>query len=408
MNIGVVVDNTFFNDERVKREVDILKDHFGKVFVLCFDFGEGSVSNSDENIVIRQFRIKRKYKDLLVFIQNWFPKYESLWVEQISHFIDDHSIDIIHTHDLYMARAARIGIERSKGNCKLVLDLHENYPEVVKSYSWTRGWIRRPISRPHYWTKKEEEYLNYADKVIVLSESYKKQLLDKYSDFSESNFIVFPNVPDLPTLRSYGENEDLQELNLSHPVFLYFGVIGRRRGVFQTIEVFKDYLKKGNSGTLLFIGPIDKYDKKEFIADINTEEIRSNVKYIPWININQLPSYLKISDVCLAPFEKNPQHESGISNKIYQYMFGKKPIISSNCKPQQELIKKCNCGVIFSNDQEYLDALERIGNDKSIQEELGKNGYNALMEHYNLDKYKSIITDLYDVLAKEITKNKDN
>ncbi len=402
MNIGVVVDNTFFNDERVKREVDILKHHFGKIYVLCFDFGNGLVSDNDENIIVSKIKIKRKHKDLLVFIQNWLPGYESLWANRISQFIDKNKLDVIHAHDLYMARAARKGIDKSKRDCKLILDLHENYPEVVKSYSWTKGVIRGAVARPEKWKKKEHEYLKYADNIIVLSESFKKQLTDKHKDFNSKQFIVFPNVPDLTTLNSYGEDDIFLDIDKNHPIFFYFGVIGKRRGIFQTIKVFKEYLKKGNIGTLLFIGPLDKYDKQAFTDEINARDVKSNIIYIPWIDIEQLPSYMKISDVCLAPFEKNPQHESGISNKIYQYMYGKKAIISSNCKPQQELIEKYNFGMIFCNDQEYLDAMIKLGNNKNLQKELGINGYNALIDHYNLDKYKSVIISLYEDLAKEI------
>lgn len=400
MNIGVVVDNTFFNDERVKRESSILKEKYGKVHVLCFDFS-GKQAPVIDGMIVETIRIKRKFKDLLFFVQNWMPFYEKMWAKHISDFISKYHLDIIHAHDLYMSRSAYMGIRKSGKDCRLILDLHENYPEVVKSYSWTKG-IRRPIARPSSWKKKEFKYLSLPDRIIMLSESFKNEMIKEYG-LQENKIAVFPNVPDLKVLESYRKKTDIIADGFEHPLFFYFGVIGKRRGIFETLNVFKEYIRKGHKGNLLLIGPVDKYDRKRFFAEIASPAVASKIIYKPWINIEDLPSHMEISDVCLAPFEKNPQHESGISNKIYQYMYGKKPLISSNCKPQQELIEKYNFGLIFSSEQEYLNAMIRLGGDIKLQEEMGDNAYQALLNHCNLENYKHIILDLYEEISTEIS-----
>ena len=87
-----------------------------------------------------------------------------------------------------------------------------------------------------------------------------------------------------------------------------------------------------------------------------------------------MPDYLEIIDICLAPFHKNPQHESGVANKIYEYMLGARPIIASDCLPQQNLIEKHNCGLIFKNQSEFKDKIIELIENKELRSTLGKNG----------------------------------
>jgi glycosyltransferase involved in cell wall biosynthesis len=118
--------------------------------------------------------------------------------------------------------------------------------------------------------------------------------------------------------------------------------------------------------------------------------------YIPWIESQEFPAYLGICDICLAPFHKNPQHESGVANKIFDYMLGGKPIIASNCKPQQNLIEKHECGLIFENLTEFHDAIIRLINDRQLREKMGENGRKAIMKDYHTGIVKENLISLYN------------
>jgi glycosyltransferase involved in cell wall biosynthesis len=117
--------------------------------------------------------------------------------------------------------------------------------------------------------------------------------------------------------------------------------------------------------------------------------------YIPWINSTDFPGYLAICDICLAPFHRNPQHESGVANKIYDYMLGSKPVIVSDCKPQQHLIEKYSCGLSFSNSEEFRMAIIRLLNDEPLRKEMGLNGKNAILEDYNAGIFKDDLLKIY-------------
>jgi glycosyltransferase involved in cell wall biosynthesis len=162
--------------------------------------------------------------------------------------------------------------------------------------------------------------------------------------------------------------------------------------------VLTNLVKENHPVNFLIIGPIDKKDRPQFFELINQELLTDRVHYIPWIDAADLSLYLEVSDICIAPFHKNPQHESGVANKIYDYMLGGKPVIASNCKPQQDLIEKHNCGLIFENLTEFHDAIIKLLNDKSLRDLMGENGRNAIMRDYNTEVVKEKLINMYKIL----------
>ncbi len=392
-NIGVIVDNSFNDDIRVRKEVEILKHNGFNVFVLCFAFDNQEYA-SIQDVNVSRINIKKRTKDILFFFFNRLPFYELLWTKKIKKFVQKNSIEILHVHDLYMSKSAHMATKKLKKNIPIILDLHENFPHAVQSYNWTKGLLRNLISNPKAWIKKESKYLSYASKLIVLSESFKQDLLKRYDFINNDNIILFPNVIDLKTFEKYKVNPSIKKSNKI--TLMYFGVVAERRGIFETLKVFQKGLENNLNIDLLIIGPLDKADKKRFLYEINKPEFKNDITYIPWIDISELVTYMHISDIFLSPLIKNEQHESGVANKIFQYMYGAKPIIVSDCKPQKELVESLNCGVSYSTQKEFLDRLTELVKNEELRAKLGANGIKKLYEKYDNKDYENILLTVYD------------
>jgi len=110
---------------------------------------------------------------------------------------------------------------------------------------------------------------------------------------------------------------------------------------------------------LLLIGPVDKIEKEMFFEAISSPEIKNSIIHYEWKDISLLPSFISVSDICLSPIVKNDQHESGVANKIFQYMLFERPLIVSNCKPQSIIVEEEQCGVVF-NSEDSVDLSEKI------------------------------------------------
>ncbi len=392
-NIGIIVDNDFNNDIRVKREADILKRKGFNVVVLCFAF-DNKQYDPIPGLTIHRIKIKKKIKDILFFLFNRLPLYELLWKKEVRRFVQKYAIDIVHVHDLYMSKAVHSAIKPLGREVPIILDLHENFPYAIQSYNWTKGILRHWVSKPEAWVQKEAEYLSYASKWIVLSASFKEELLQRYSFIHENDIFFFPNVINFREFEQYNINPALKRTK--RVTLMYFGGVAERRGIFETLQVFEKGLENNLNIDLLIIGPIDKADKARFLDIINRPNLKNNINYIPWIDISELVSYMHISDIFLSPLIKNKQHESGIANKIFQYMYGAKPIIVSDCKPQKELIESCDCGLSYATQEEFLECITTLVQDEALRIRLGANGVKKLYEQYDNKDYENILLALYD------------
>jgi glycosyltransferase involved in cell wall biosynthesis len=392
-NLGIIVDNEFNSDIRVRKEIEILKKNGLNINVLCFSFDKKTYPPID-GVKISRIEIKKRTKDILFFLFNRIPLYELLWAKEIEKFILENSIETLHVHDLYMSRSAHLAIKSLKREIPLILDLHENFPYAIQSYNWTKGRLRNFISNPKIWLKKEAKYLSYASKLIVLSESFKLDLLQRYDFLDEKNIISFSNVIDLRAFEKYKADSKVQKSE--KVTLMYFGRVAERRGIFDTIEVLKKGLDKKLNIELLIIGPVDKADEKKFLEEISSKALKDNIKYIPWIDISELVTYMGISDILLSPLLKNKQHESGVANKIFQYMYAGKPIIVSDCKPQKELVESFNCGLSYSTKEEFLDCVTNLVKNKELREQLGISGFEKLYEEYDNKDYENILVSIYE------------
>lgn len=395
MKIGIVVDNEYQSDVRVKREVVLLKTFGYEVYVLCLSFMP-AYTYAEKGTHITPIYLRKKVKDALYFFMNRIPFYEWWWSRRVKKFIRSNAIDVVHTHDLYMAKCVKKGISASGKNIPMILDLHENYPHAIQSYRWSQGTLRSMLVQPKKWEKKEGQYLRYADALIVLSQDFKEVLLSRHPLLEASRICVFPNVVDTDQFDQFTIDQHVEKHLPMAPRVLYFGMVAQRRGIFRSLEVCAQLMEEGMEFSLVIIGPVDQADRSRFMDEIGKDVFRDRIVYIPWIELSELPSYLHVCDIALAPFDKNPQHESGVANKIFQYMYGKLPIVASNCKPQQELIERYRIGEVFSSDEEFKDKLSNLILDKELRADMGNRAYQTLMSEFHQDAFSSTFKKVYE------------
>lgn len=394
MKIGMVVDNELYGDVRVLNEARFLSQQGYSVHVLCLTFGQLPQEETIDGIRVTRVPIRKNTKNKLFAVNNLLPAYDRWWKRHIRAFVERESIQVLHVHDLYLAHAAHSAL-RSK-NIPLVLDLHENYPAAVMTYKWATQFPYNWLTRPTLWQKREQRYLGYARKIIVLSESYRDQLRQHYPDLRESDFVVYPNVPSLEEFNSYPVDDQILDKGKSFLLF-YFGVIAERRGIFTSIEALRLLLQQGHDVKLLLIGRVDKDDQARFDACLSDPLLQPALIHYPWKDIQFLPSYVKASDVCLSPIFRNPQHESGVANKIFQYMLFERPLLVSDCFPQKRIVEEENCGLAFEsqNAEDLAQKVVQLLENPELRREMGENGRLAVLRKYNLEKVGRNLLEMY-------------
>jgi glycosyltransferase involved in cell wall biosynthesis len=383
MKIGVVVDNTFDNDPRVQHEVNSLRALGHNVHVLCY-------KNGQEKDYIHRVSQGIDFKKKWFPLMNTFPIYQDYWSRQIKSFIAEFKPDILHVHDLYMSGIAR---KATIGKIPFILDLHENFPATIQTYTWANKGIKKWLVQPKKWIRKEGKLLNKANKIITLSEDFKTLLLNRYNFLDSTNIFVVPNYPDLSKIKLANRIDD-DDFRL-----FYFGVIGKRRGIDIVLKALPELAKCVPNIKFKLIGPIDKNDQEYFKGLMENQQINNHLEYSPWIKTEELTSATENVDVCVCPIEKNPQHESGVANKVYQYLAMGKPQIVSNCKPQMELINKENCGLIFEDKDipDFVEKVELLFKSPSLLNELKENSLKA-SKKYGETEFQQLLMKVYSSL----------
>ncbi|MEA3503959.1 MAG: glycosyltransferase family 4 protein, partial [Bacteroidota bacterium] len=323
----------------------------------------------------------------------------NFWTNRIDEFVSDFKIDTLHVHDLYMAKSG--GAVKQKHDIKLVVDLHENYPAAVYGYKWAVKFPNCLFTMPWKWASFEKKYLKYADKIVVLSENFKKSLAEKYSYLKENQFAIYSNVPDIDRLLSYPIDKNILPKKKDEKIIFYFGFIAARRGVFTAFEALRLLLKRGVKVRLVVIGPVDKAEKSRFDKYLNDAELKQSITFFSWKDLSDLPSLVVASDVCVSPIVKNAQHESGVANKVFQYMLFERPIVVSDCKPQVDVVNEANCGAVFESENivNLADVLQKIISNPEESKKMGERGRKLIFEKYNLKLMGQNLVEMYSSLS---------
>ena len=216
----------------------------------------------------------------------------------------------------------------------------------------------------------------------------------KKKNIDEKKIFVFPNVIDFSRFEEFKVDKTKQRD--TRVTFFYFGVVAERRGIFDTLEVFERVLLNEQNVLLRIIGPVDNADKDRFHRFIAKDSLKNNIEYTEWIHILDLLTELNRVDVCLAPFHVNKQHNSGVANKIFQYMYAEKPLIVSNCTPQAKLINDANCGLVYKSQEAYLASIISLTKQKDLRNKLGANAKKYLHDNYDGESHAEQLFKVYE------------
>jgi len=378
IRIGMVLDKTL-PDTRVENEAGILGEAGFKVVLLALDYSGKKPKYEERGAYTIYWLSFKKWvvNKLRPFSGTIFDIYSILWWLIIRKYIKEEKIDILHLHDLYMALPV-LG-----KNKPFTVDLHENYPATVVSYNWSHKFPLNLILKKSIWKKQEERVLREAKGIIALSEEYSDLLEEEYSENSLGDkFCIYPNVPDLSYLRKLKCDKEIFRSEGRFTLF-YYGVVAERRGIFECFDALKKLKSEISDLHMLIVGPLDNTDRNRFEEGLI--EFSEMMTYIPWVDFSDFASLIKEVDICLSPIKKNEHHESGIANKVFQYMYFRKPMIVSNCLPQQRVVENYHCGYVYKSG-DYHDLARVIAQAYSEQDrfaDMGDRVHKAVEEEFN-------------------------
>jgi glycosyltransferase involved in cell wall biosynthesis len=145
---------------------------------------------------------------------------------------------------------------REKLKLKVVVDLHENYPEALRTwFEWKKGLLvklkNKIFMNPNRWTDHERTAVTKGDYVIAVVDEMKQRIVQKYG-IDPDKVIVVSNTEDKSFLNQQVDPSVYANFQQKFRI-VYSGGIGPHRGVDTAIEAMQ-YLKPHDDIELIIIG----------------------------------------------------------------------------------------------------------------------------------------------------------
>ena len=370
MKIGMILDSTYPDDARVTNECAELLKNKHEIHLFCLCFKKPFVKNE----VINQINVHRYHCSKLTYklsaLANDIGLYGIILKNKIKDFVENSDVEVLHVHDIQIAKAA-ISVSKRFG-IKYNIDLHENRPEIMKYYKHVNSFLGKIFISPLRWKKAEESFVEKANKIVVVTENAKEELLSRVK-IDQEKIVVYPNTVRDDFYKNKKIDKVLEKQYSKNFVITYVGNTSERRGLLTVIESLKIIRKTIPNIKLLIIGKSSfDYVLKNEIKKHDVEEL---VDFIGWVKENEIPNYLSISKLGLSPLHRNIHHDTTYANKIFQYISFGCPVVSSDVIAQSELVKKYNIGVVFE-DRNVMDLTKKIiqlYNEKDLFEKFRAN-----------------------------------
>lgn len=247
---------------------------------------------------------------------------------------------------------------------------------------------------PSRWKKWEQKLVDKYDKVIVVTEEAKQDLIQNYST-EDKKIIVIPNSVQ-PSFYTQPQIDDklINRFNERFSLF-YFGDTGVRRGLETAIRSLPS-LKKDIPNILLIIVGQSKSDAylKRMVEEL---KLKDHVAFEGFKNEALLQSYITASSVCISPLLRNIHHDTTYANKIFQYMSLAKPQVVSDCPAQKRIIEKAKCGLVHTanNTEDFAEKILMLYQDKNLHQQLGENGAAFIHDEFNQRLMSKEMIDFY-------------
>jgi hypothetical protein len=312
-----VIDNSFARD--IPENITILKKKIWEPYrVFKWFTGRGKTEN-----LLTGFTSETKKSGIRDDISNWIrsnffiPDARKYWIKPsvkfLSEYLSENPVEtVITTGPPHSIHLIGLGLKK-RLNIKWIADFRD---------PWTRIDFYKELLLTKYADKKhhllEKEVLNRADRIIVVSETMKRE----FAESTLKNIVVIPNGFDEENINGYKVEPDLKFS------IVYTGIMNQAREpkkLWQVLtELINENKKFAEDLEILFIGNIDY----SIIENISMFKLDKYFRKIDFMAHDKVVQYQKKAKVLLLPLNDAPNARSIVTGKIFEYLAARRPIIA--------------------------------------------------------------------------------
>ena len=404
MNIGMLLNGSYPADIRVRKEAETLAQSHN-VFVLCVrNEGEKDYEVVNGVQVIRKIAYRSLAHEGIIDVIASISFVHPFFRKELPYFIQENKIDVLHVHDLPLAKTAFIAAK--KYHLKTVLDLHENYPAALMTwFSWRKNPIIRLKNKLFFgykrWRHYESRMIKKFDFIITVVDEMKQRLMMQHF-ISNENIVVVPNSEKKEFANNFKGEEGSYFLDKEDRFIIsYVGGFGPHRGLHTAIQGMSQVVKKVPNALLVLVGPANN-DVRMHLQDLITKyHLHENVQIKGREPFKNVVNIMKSSDINIIPHISNEHTESAVPHKFYQILLSGKPLLVSDCAPMKRMVTELEIGNFFEseNPESFAESVLHIHSNYTLAQEKAKKGNKeSLNGELNWEFTSKNLVHLYDNL----------
>lgn len=365
----IVLDAKFPFDIRVDKEISALAP-WHEITLAC-----AKDSNHDfnpegykiERILPTTDKKTKLAQELFTGLFFWDPLIE----RALKKHLKENRYDVIHVHDLPAFKT----VFKLRGKAKVILDLHENYPEASQIWhQWRKSKLIRIknqiIHSLNRWKRFEAYAVHKADMVIAVVEEMKTKLCREHgvspakveviTNAETKDFIL--KIDASNTSRADLINNGLMTENAFN--LHYIGGIGPHRGLDDAIKGLALYHQQAHAKpAILHIVGGGHPDNIAHLRNVaQSHHASAWVRFHQPVPFSEVAALMKYTDLNIIPHKSNGHCNHTIPHKLFQCMMTGTPLLVSSSPPLERHIRPSNSGSVFESDNptSFMQTLDRI------------------------------------------------
>lgn len=265
-----------------------------------------------------------------------------------------------------------------KLKCPFIYNLQDIFPDSLVNAGMTKeGSLIWKIGR-----KIEDRTYRYADSIVVISEDFKKNIMEK--GVPEEKITIIRNwVDEQIVVNVKRENNSLFDtygLDRDKFYICYSGNIGMSQNMDMLLDTAKELIEKTEIGFIL-VG--DGAAKSHVEERIQNENI-SNITMIPFQPYEKISEVFSLGD-CGLIISKAGIGNNSVPSKTWSIMSAERPVLASFDKGYEldRVITEAGCGVcVQADDKETLKiAILELYRKQNEFGQMGANGRRYIMNN---------------------------
>lgn len=263
-----------------------------------------------------------------------------------------------------------------------VFEVRDLWPESAVD---TGVLTNKQLINAAYWLEKNA--YRHASIINVLTPAFQKKIVED-KNIPLSKVIMIPNAADFSIsdriLADFDGKAFRRSIGLDGKFVITYvgahGVANHLQQILDTAELLKD-----TNALFMLIGD---GMQKQWLKDEAYKRGLNNVKFIDSVSKEKIFEYITASDAGTSVLKRVDTFKTVYSNKTFDYMACKKPVLMAIDGVSRELVETAQCGFFVEpeNPEDFSKKVRIYLKDNELAGRHGENGYVYAKEHFDREK----------------------